>query len=365
MKICKKLLLIGYFPEDASVYGYASSFIRPLQKLGFEVQTFNYRNNYLSCNWFKSCALVNQHIINQQLHYTALKFKPDIIFCLKAETIFPKTLRIIKKFCASYLINFYPDSPFALWNGNSTINIIKSFSLYDQFLIWSYELLPALISAGCKNVSYFPFAFDQDIFAKNIIILPFEKKYFSSDVCFIGTWEPERERWLQNLCERLPMINVAIWGNEWTKNINQTSLLYDKIRGNAIYGCQMRKAFACSKIVLNFIRQQNIQAHNMRTFEVPASNAFLLTQRTHDQASLLFKEGESIVCFSTLEELVEKIIFYLNNNENRLNITQKSFLCAQEFTLEQQLAKLFTSLIKKKELDVAAQKTKDCSSFVA
>lgn len=334
-----KLLLVGYFPQDASIYAYASSFIKPLQRLGFDVKTFNYRHNYLP-NSNKICRAVNNYFMNHQLLTTTLKFRPDMVFCIKAETIMPTTLKAIKKNSNAHLINFYPDSPFALWNGNSTVNILKSLSIYDHLLSWSHELIPALISSGCKKVSYFPFAFDQDLFKQDLSISPEDRQQFLSDVCFIGTWEPEREQWLNHLCNQLPMINLAIWGNEWFNHIQPNTPLYHKIRGNAIYGVTMRKAFACSKVVLNFIRQQNIQAHNMRTFEVPASKTFLLTQRTVDQATSLFKEEESIACFTTPQEFIQKIIFYLAHDQERNKIIQNGFLRAQEFTLDKQLGML-------------------------
>ncbi len=340
-----KLLLVGYFPQNTSIYAYASSFINPLQFLGFDIKTFNYRHRYLAGNNKLSCA-INHRLINHQLLQTANAFKPDVIFFIKAETITAKTVHALKKTTGALLINFYPDSPFALWNGNSTPAVLASLPLYDHFLIWSHELIPALTSAGCKQVSYFPFAFDSELYKQTIILSPPEEEHFNADVCFVGTWEPEREQWLTALCEKLPTVNVAIWGNEWKKNISPTSPLNAKIRGDAIYGTNMRKAFVSSKIVLNFIRQQNLQAHNMRTFEVPASNAFLLTQWTHDQASILFKEYESIACFTTLDDLIQKIAYYTSHEEERRAIIKQSFLRAQEFTLEKQLGLRFNQCIK-------------------
>ena len=344
MNTHKKLLLVGYFPEDSSVYAYATSFVRPLQKLGFEVKTFNYRKKYF--------RFINKRIVNKQLIRTVRNFKPDVIFCIKAETITAKTIKTIKQVCAPIIINFYPDSPFAIWNGNSTPDLLESLPFYDHFLIWAHEFIPALISGGCKKVSYFPFAFDEEIFDSSSVLRGVPGGTHAcgtpggnnSDVCFVGTWEPDREKWLTALCEKLPGLDLALWGNEWSKKIARDSVLHNKIRGEAIYGARMRKVFTGSKIVLNFVRQQNIQAHNMRTFEVPASNSFLLTQWTHDQANVLFKEGESIACFTTVDDLVQKITYYMAHEEERCAITQKGFMRAQEFTLEKQLALLFGML---------------------
>jgi len=99
----------------------------------------------------------------------------------------------------------------------------------------------------------------------------------------------------------------------------------------------MLKAFKKSKIVLNFIRKQNLNAHNMRTIEVPACGAFLLTEKTHDQCNVLFKQGESIECFQDIGELVKKIDYYLNNSDKRVQIAKQSHKKVQDFQLEKML----------------------------
>ena len=109
------------------------------------------------------------------------------------------------------------------------------------------------------------------------------------------------------------------------------------LKGCAIYGIAMIKAFRFSKIVLNFIRDQNMDAHNMRTIEVPAAKAFLMTERTAEQARVLFTEGKHLECFESIDELVRKIKFYLVNDDERLKIIQSRFEKAQEYTLEKKL----------------------------
>lgn len=340
----KKLLLVGYFPDNPFIYAYATSFVPPLKNLGFEVTTFNYRQTVLPFNKCTLCSLYNKYYMNKQFINCVSALKPNVIFFIKAEQITAKTIHFVRKKYTPYLINFYPDSPFAFWNSNSNKDVMYSLQDYDCFLSWSLDLIPALYSAGCKKVNYFPFAFDETLFSKHIILNEEEKKLYNSDVCFIGTWEPERAWWLTELYTKLPHINLAIWGNEWEKNLPIHSPLKKILKGPAIYGISMRKAFTATKIVLNFIRQQNIQAHNMRTFEVPASNAFLLTQWTKDQAEKLFQAGTNIDCFKNIEELIQKVTFYLQHPEIRKKITQKGFETVQMFTLNNQLRTLFSSL---------------------
>jgi len=99
-----------------------------------------------------------------------------------------------------------------------------------------------------------------------------------------------------------------------------------------------------SKIVLNFIRRQNMTSHNMRTLEVPASKAFLLTERTVEQAEELFSEGESVACFISLDELVEKIDYYLNHNEERDKISKNSWEVVKKYELRKNLKNFINTI---------------------
>ena len=331
MKIIKKILVVGKFSVDPDIYTYADSFYKTFKELGYCVKTFDNKKKFLFFS--------NNFFINIALLIKVLKFKPDLIFLVKSENIFFKTIRILKnklkilKF-KNLIVNFYPDNPFVFWNGNSNSNILRSFPLYDCFLIWSRILIPVLRSAGCKNVYYFPFAYDQDLFSKDIKITEEERKKYSSDVCFVGTWDNEREELLTELCSCLPNLNLKIWGNMWNEKLPQNSILRKKIQNKAIYKERMIKVFRLSKIVLNFIRKQNITSHNMKTFEIPASGAFMLAERTNEQANYLFKEGESIACFNGINELVKKIRFYLQLNDLRKKIMENGIKQAEQFPMK-------------------------------
>ena len=94
-------------------------------------------------------------------------------------------------------------------------------------------------------------------------------------------------------------------------------------KGNAVYGEEISKLFAVSKIHLNFLREQNRDSNNVRTFEIPGFGGFLLTQRSREQAEELFVEGSEIACFETEAELREKIAYYLEHDRERLEIAER------------------------------------------
>lgn len=322
----KKILLIGFF-GDGSNYFYANSFKKVLNEFGFNVECVDYRDRFIKNN------IINNFIINKKVLFKASKFKPDLVFFIKSESIYSKTIYKLKQM-GSKVINFYPDNPFVFWNGNSNSNVLNSLPYYDCFLSWSKALIPIIKTAGAKDVYYFPFAYDKDVYDKQIKLTERELKKYRSDVCFAGTWDKEREIWLEGLSKQMPHINLSIWGNLWDEKLPCDSVLRYKLKGNAIYRDDLIKLFKSSKIVLNFIRKQNETSHNMRTLEVPSTKSFLLTERTEEQANFLFEEGKSIECFDSVDELSKKIKFYLSNEEERRKIISQSFKRVQQFELK-------------------------------
>ena len=325
-----QIALVGKF--STTQYTYASSFEHTLKTLGHHVTAISYAaaNNFIPYK-------IQKIIINKKVIQAITKQQPDIIFFIKAETITAKTIAFLKKNTSATIINFYPDNPFSFWNGNANKELLLSLPLYDHFLIWSHMLAPALTSAGAQNVYYFPFAYDEELFASPLILSHQDHKQFDSDISFVGTWDTEREYWLQQLIERQPQLNFALWGNKWEEHLLPESPLRNYLRGKAIYSHDMRKALQCSKITLNFIRKQNMTSHNMRTFEALANKTFMLTQRTIEQTTAPFEEGTNIECFENIEELSKKIDFYLNNDTIRNSIASRGNTIAHKFTLRKQL----------------------------
>ena len=344
----KKILLVGVFSSSASVYCYADSFGPALSRLGFDVSMFHYRRSFLpfisdaqALRW--PFLYMNKKMCNQALLRIVRQFRPDIVFVIKGELITAKTLHTIKYQYGSRLIHFYPDDPFALWNGNSNKEVLASLPLCHHVLTWSHDLVNKLQRHGCSDVSYFPFAFDQDLFNQDVTITPEDRKKYTCDICFVGTWEPDREQWIHKLLERMPQVLLFIWGNDWDNNC-QSSLVRLCLKGPALYGLEMIKLFRCSTIVLNFLRKQNELSHNMRSFEIPASRAFQLAQRSHEHGSLLFQERETIVCFDSLDELQSMIAHFLTAHEEREKLITQGFSHVQNYGLTSQLSSTLSKL---------------------
>lgn len=342
----RKVLLISEFGGAHQQYTYATSFAKYATRLGYEVTCFDCKRVLLPLRSGSVHQLdfisrkINDWLMNRALKKRFDELNPDVVLLIKAENVFYKTLRWMKLRRSFRLINVYPDSPFSVWNGNSSVEVLRSLPLYDRFAIWSQVLMPALTSAGCREVVYFPFAYDHEIFFQGAEITDEQRTRYATDLLFVGTWDPERERILTELVCRLPSVDLAIWGGMWREKLSPQSLLFDHVRGGSLSAQQMVKAFCAAKIVLNLLRQQNHTSHNMRTFEVPACGAFLLAERSFEQAELLFREGYSIACFTGIDELVSKVQYFLTDDEARRVVAAMGHYCAQFFTLDRYVRQL-------------------------
>ena len=74
-----------------------------------------------------------------------------------------------------------------------------------------------------------------------------------------------------------------------------------------------------SKIGINFSMSVDRHQLKSRVFETMLSGCMLLEQK-NEQTSYYFNEGVDYDCFSTKEELLQKINFYLNNDDIRIKI---------------------------------------------
>lgn len=64
--------------------------------------------------------------------------------------------------------------------------------------------------------------------------------------------------------------------------------------------------------------------HVMRTFEIPACGAFMLAERT-DEHLELFEENREAAYFGSVEELLDKVRYYLSHEDERQRIAKAGY----------------------------------------
>lgn len=87
------------------------------------------------------------------------------------------------------------------------------------------------------------------------------------------------------------------------------------------YREEMARIYSQSKIVVNVSHTNRIIP--MRFFEAPAAGALLLTQDSHDNGQdELLRPGEEYVSFTSVDDALNKVDYYLAHEEERARIAR-------------------------------------------
>ena len=256
---------------------------------------------------------INKRLINEVKH-----FNPEVLFIIKGNLIKPSTLRSIKNINPNIiLISWTLDDMYA--SHNRSLYYKNGLNLYDHIFTTKSYNLTELNSLGAKKVHFLYQAYS------NIYHIPCkqcENSKYKFDVLFIGTAEKERIDSLNYLAQN--GIKINIYGGGWNK-VNKTTLHNNLVINEYdLIGSDYADAISCSKISLCFLRKINRDLHTSRSIEIPACKGFMIAERTNEHLDL-FEENKEAVYFSNDCELLEKVKYYLENEKERLSISNNGY----------------------------------------
>lgn len=239
----------------------------------------------------------------------------DIIWIDKGKRVFPETLKKIKSLNPSIkIVHINPDDPFGKFK-TGWKTFIKAIPFYDIHFVAREVNVPEYKHSGAKIVYVYDRSFDPEIH-KPIELTEEEKKKYGCNVGFIGSWAVDREKSIAFLIDN--GIEVTVWGNDWQKGKH-----WNKIkkywRGPSLKGIDYAKAINGMEIALHFLRKENRDEQDSRTFEIPACGTFMLAERTRKHEEF-FEDGKEAVFFDNNTNLLEKVIYYLQHPEERIKI---------------------------------------------
>ena len=101
----------------------------------------------------------------------------------------------------------------------------------------------------------------------------------------------------------------------------------------------MVRVFAQSKIVLNIHILSQPLGGNFRLFEIPATKSLQIADKCPQD---WFKDGDEIVLYKNNYNLLKKVKFYLNNDQERIRIANNGYnRLLKEHTYEHRIKKIF------------------------
>lgn len=224
--------------------------------------------------------------------------------------------------------------PIALIPGDWNLGYLttRHFAEIFDLVLADIHLKQRLEAEDLKHIVHWPgFSYNP----KELYLLPEQERIY--DVCFIGnlneTIHPRRSQIIDralSLSGRYQIfVKQGVWGSEYLQILNK------------------------SKIVLNYTIAQVM---NMRGYEAPACGALLFIEEENLEIPYFLKDREECVYYRA-DNLVELLIYYLENEEERQRIAKNGHQKIQSFSYEKQFEQLLKQLPE--WLPIAqAQKTK-------
>jgi len=315
-----KILITGSRDPSAS----ESSYARLFREKGCDVLVWEDKAPFLlfgKRDWWRLSRaerVAYDAIASLRFYKACRHYKPNILFMPKTENIHSHAVRRALEETGARLVIWYPDNPFKA--DQTSMNILRDLKRCDLFYIWGKFLVDALRAAGCRRVEYLPFGFDPILHSPTELTAAKAQEY-ACDVCFVGTWDEER----QGALESLAGFDLGIWGPFWAEKVPTNSPLRKRIRGEGLYGNEMVAAFRSAKVVFNHLRHHNGSAHNIRTMEITGiGGGPMIVRRTPEQATELFVEGEHLLCFESDDELGAQVKWLLSDEQARLEMSRKA-----------------------------------------
>ena len=106
-------------------------------------------------------------------------------------------------------------------------------------------------------------------------------------------------------------------------------LRYIALNSSKSFSRSMVQSARNAKIVINFTRAPHMCLHTMKTFELTISGACVISNFSEEQNNY-FPNYNSMVFFNTKDEMIEKIDYYLYNNDENVRIRKNAFLNAKD-----------------------------------
>lgn len=320
-KFSGKNLNIIYLSYFDGPYSY-NNVVKVLEKFG-NIFRFEMTQTPHEKNWYDKKEIINREMLNF-IEKIIEKNKIDVIVCyLSGHSTSPKILEKIKSYNIPMINESLDDErKFRSRKGKDSIyrgnkDICKYFDI--TLTTSKSAIVKYLVEGG--NPIYKDYCGNEKIYKK----LNLDIKY---DVSFIGASYGIRGQYIKYL--QVNGINVYTKGNGWENGFASDD--------------EMIEIFNQSKIVLGFStvgKNDDINILKGRDFEVPLTGSFYITGY-HEELKEYFELGKDIETYTSKEDLLIKVKYYLKNEEEREVIAKNAYeKCINNYTAKESYEKVF------------------------
>jgi hypothetical protein len=241
---------------------------------------------------------------------------PDMIFLFRNTLLKGNSLKKAHQNGVT-IFSYNNDDPFNEKMSFHYRHFFSSLKQSDHILSYRIKNIDDYNKIGYLNCSIFRSWYIKEL---NYPIDNKGESSFEHDVVFVGHFENDgRDEAIVNLINN--GYNVGLYGTGWHKSKYYDILLSKYGVIMPLYKENYNQKLNKSKIALAFLSKINGDTYTRRNFEIPAAKTFMLSERT-DDLKTIFTEDKEATYFSSKEELLKRVKFYLENDTLRRQIAQ-------------------------------------------
>ncbi len=254
---------------------------------------------------------VEEYVLNQIKNSSY-----DLIFVNHGHDISASLLKKLK-LNSSVIINYNSDNPYSKRDGNRFNSLLLAFPYYDLIVVPRDENIEQAKNFGAKKVIREYQTYDPKFHSPEIA-LKANLTNIESDVCFVGTWMPERGPFMEKLIQK--KVPIKIFGPRWHKSKNWKTIQKNYVDSDT-FDINYVKILASSNISICLLSWGNKDLITRRSFEIPYIGSVLCAQRTsvHEK---FYKDGVEACFWNDAYECAEICHELLNNPAKRLDIAK-------------------------------------------
>lgn len=256
-------------------------------------------------------STVDAKLVPQSSYNASLQFKPDLIFCSRTPALKDEVMMIKREFKDAVACMMNTDTRNSVSEWTHMYPLIKAV---DYHFVVGYNQLDEWRKLNI-NTYWLPLALQDEVYDKPRIITEKDRRKYACDVCFCGQVGGPHHS------DRLPFLtaierdglNLNLWGNRGMPKI---------------YNEEHNKQVALAKVSLGCSSWPNAGRYtSVREYKIMGAGGLLLT-RYGDGLEEVFPiagEGQVADSFTTLTDVVEKIRYWLNNEEKRKDVAERGY----------------------------------------
>lgn len=323
-------------------FGTSDVYSHHLKKLGYEAQEIITNDRHLQMKWAKENDIQSlplprhlnyglKRLFDYDWRYKIIKaqvehINPDVIYIFEGSIFsdaFIAKLKSMVKLVVGQIASARPSN--------------RTYRNYD-LLITSFPHYVEYFQNKGINAIYQPLAFDE----RMLKLFPPKKR--TKTITFVGGFSPKTYQWSTPLFEDVAkQIDIDVWGYG-IQSLPSNSLLRQHYHGEA-WGLDVYNILSESLITLNRHGEVSKQyANNMRLYEATGMGTCLITEWKENLHTLFEPENE-VVTYRSANELVEKVNYLLENEDECMKIAaagQKRTL--KEHTYRDRIKELLDTL---------------------